>query len=107
MTELKRTNGIILSFILGGAIGSAIALLYAPKSGKHLRQDINRKAADLVGEGKRITSDSWKDTKEFAGNAFESVNGALKSGIHKIVSEKEKVREALNAGLHSFQEELK
>ena len=38
---MKKTKWVFISFLFGGAIGSSIALLYAPESGKHLRNDIS------------------------------------------------------------------
>src|SRR2546430_3409144 len=42
-TTLFRSSSVILAFLLGGLTGAALALLYAPRSGKETR--------DLLGEG--------------------------------------------------------
>jgi gas vesicle protein len=62
--SLKKINGFFISFLLGGAIGSVIALLYAPKSGKLLRNDISRKTNELIEEGKKMSVDSLNEVKE-------------------------------------------
>jgi len=43
-------KGLLLGFIAGGIVGSVIALLYAPKAGKELRQDIKDKSGEYMDE---------------------------------------------------------
>ncbi|GAB4390378.1 MAG: hypothetical protein Kow0025_21970 [Thermodesulfovibrionales bacterium] len=40
----------LLSFVLGGAIGAAVALLYAPQAGKRTRKDIREFAEEVKEE---------------------------------------------------------
>jgi len=102
---MRTINGVFISFILGGAIGSAIALLYAPKSGKHLRNDISKKTNALIKEGKKITAESWDSAKEKAENAIDSANDFLSSGADKIMRNTEKVRDALRSGVNAYNNE--
>lgn len=44
----------IKSFILGGLVGAAIALLYAPRTGEETRALVADKADELLGQGKTI-----------------------------------------------------
>lgn len=51
-------------FLAGAAVGAAIALLYAPKSGKDTRRFLahaTREGADAVGAGGREILDRGKD----------------------------------------------
>lgn len=41
--ERGVAKGLFLGFLAGGIVGGVLALLYAPKSGKELRQDIRNK----------------------------------------------------------------
>ncbi|KXK04649.1 MAG: gas vesicle protein [Chlorobi bacterium OLB4] len=43
MDDNKMAKGMMIGFITGGIVGSIIALLYAPKSGRELRADIKVK----------------------------------------------------------------
>ena len=43
-------KGLIVGFIAGSIAGAAIALLYAPKTGKELRADIKEKTSDLMDD---------------------------------------------------------
>ena len=105
--SMKTINGFFISFLLGGAVGSTLALLYAPKSGKHLRNDISRKTNDLFEEGKKITIDSWNGVKEKTESTIESMNDFLKTGMEKIAGKTEKVKESLKAGVNAYNDEKK
>jgi gas vesicle protein len=96
----NRTKGFLVSFLLGGAIGSAIALLYAPKSGKKLRSDIAKKSNELLEEGKRKTSDSWNGVKKIAGDTFESANEALNIGRDKVMNKSERITDAFKSAFN-------
>ncbi|HEV8538348.1 MAG TPA: YtxH domain-containing protein [Bacteroidota bacterium] len=45
-----KTRNIVLGFLSGAAVGSIVALLYAPQKGEHLRAEINRKAARVADD---------------------------------------------------------
>ena len=101
----KKTSGFVLSFLIGGVIGSAIALMYAPKSGKNLRNDIGRKTTELIDQVKKLTYDSWNGAKDTAETTFESANEFLNSGVDKIVSKAERVKDSFKSGMEAFKEE--
>ncbi|NOS86323.1 MAG: YtxH domain-containing protein [Ignavibacteria bacterium] len=101
----KRTGGFLLSFLIGSAVGSAIALMYAPKSGRHLRNDISRKTGELIDQGKKLTYDSWNGAKETAETTFESANEFLNTGVDKIVNKAERVKDSFKTGIEAFKEE--
>lgn len=134
MDEHKTTKGLLLGFLTGGVVGAAIALLYAPKSGKELRNDIRlkkdefiddtseyyqiakTKATDLINEGKRKSEELISDAKKKAGNLIGDANtilndakqkatSALGSTKDKITSESDRVKDALKAGVDAYNEE--
>ncbi|HEY3250163.1 MAG TPA: YtxH domain-containing protein [Ignavibacteria bacterium] len=95
--SLKKINGFFISFLLGGAIGSVIALLYAPKSGKLLRNDISKKTDQLIEEGKKMSFDSLNEVKEKAESTLDSANEFLNTGMEKITRKTEKLKDALKS----------
>ena len=103
----KKINGILMSFLLGSAVGGAIALLYAPKSGKNFRHDISKKTNDLIDEGKKLTSNSWNGAKEAVENTFDSANDYLNTGVEKIKHKTEKVKDAFRTGVDTYKDERK
>jgi gas vesicle protein len=47
---MKPVSSFITGLLAGVAIGGALALMYAPKSGKETREQIKQKLADLEKE---------------------------------------------------------
>lgn len=107
MGSVKRAGWFAISFLMGGIVGSAIALLYAPESGRHLRKDIKRKTNEYIEDGKKIASDTWNDAKETAESALVSANDFLNSGMEKIIKQTEKAKDALKSGYNAFNDERK
>lgn len=105
MASIKKTTGILTGFLLGGAIGGVIALLYAPKSGKQFRTDISRKTNKLIEDSKRKTIDTWDGAREIAESTLENANEVLNSNIEKIAHKTDKIKEAYNAGYNAYNNE--
>ncbi len=100
-------------FLMGGAIGAAIALLYAPQSGPETRKDIKRtarrvknEAVDLVEETIDSVDDFVDETKdrvtelidrsiELSGAAKKEIIKTLEHGQKAIEKQKNRVIEAI------------
>ncbi|HUN55577.1 MAG TPA: YtxH domain-containing protein [Smithella sp.] len=67
----ENSGDLLACFIIGGLIGVTIGILFAPKSGKETREDINRKADELIAkakEGYEKAARKYKDAaKEVSG----------------------------------------
>lgn len=48
-------------FVLGAAIGAGLGLLFAPKKGKELREDLKLKMDELVNKAKEIDPEELKE----------------------------------------------
>lgn len=64
----NNNTDLLLGFVVGGLIGFAMGILFAPKSGKETREDIVRKAKegyDKVAEkaGEVIAPETLRDYK--------------------------------------------
>lgn len=70
-------RGLVTGILIGGAMGGVIAVLYAPKSGRKLRNDISRKTKDIIKDGKKSADGLWSGTKEKAEDLLESTNNFL------------------------------
>ncbi len=134
MEENKMAKGLMLGFLTGGIVGAVIALLYAPKSGKELRNDIKQKkdellddtteymkiakakANELINEGKKNSEQLIKDAKEKAKALLDDANTVLNeakaktsdklgAAKEKIVTETERIKDAFKAGLDAYNEE--
>ena len=134
MDENKTAKGLLLGLVTGGIVGAAIALLYAPKSGRELRSDIRlkkdellddtseylqiakTKASDMINEGKRRSEELISDAKKKAGDLIGDANSILNDAKQKasstlgmtkekLSSESEKVKDAFKAGVEAYNQE--
>lgn len=79
--------------IIGGLIGAGLGILYAPKSGKELREDIGDAAEELYGK-----------TREQYNQARKTIEEVTRSGKALYAGEKERLKEAIEAGIEAFKE---
>ena len=62
-------KGLLIGFLTGAAVGSIIALLFAPKSGKELREDIKNKSQDFM-----------EDAENYVANAKDKASQLINEG---------------------------
>ena len=63
----REEGGKLGWFVAGAILGGAVALLYAPKSGKETREFINKK----TGEGKEVLNQTGKEVAEKGREIFD------------------------------------
>jgi gas vesicle protein len=131
--ENNHGKGLLIGLLIGGAIGAIAGLLFAPKSGRELRQDIKNKsdeylddaeryvadartkAKDLINEGKkrseRLISDAktksdelLKDAEKIFSDAKSKASGAVQTGKRTIENETDKLKTAFKAGVDAYKE---
>ena len=91
---------IFLSFLAGAAAGAGLALLYAPKTGKELREKIGELTDDAVGKIKTYASEAQEKIKSTIEDGKEAIlekksilSSAIEAGKEAMEKEKEKLRE--------------
>ena len=47
---MSNNKGLFKGAVIGAAVAGTLALLFAPKAGKELREDISKKAKELSGD---------------------------------------------------------
>ena len=98
----NQIEGFMKGIIFGGVIGAAIGILYAPQSGRKTREDMNRKADELLTKAKK----EYEATLKKSGNAYESTVKELKllesSTKEKVGEMEEKVEELTELGKEAF-----
>jgi gas vesicle protein len=126
-------KGLLIGFFAGGALGAAIALLFAPKSGKELRKDIKEKgeeyiddaekyisqarvkAVDMINEGKRRSERLIKDAKDKSDHimkdaekvykdAKDKVTDSVKTGKESFEHKRDQIKDAIKAGVDAYKE---
>jgi len=135
-SDNNHGNGFLIGLIAGGALGAIIGLLYAPKSGKELRNDIKLKsneylddadkyieeakikAKNLINDGKRRSDDLIADAKSKSQELLkeaEKLFDNAKTKASKTVSETKgnletegtRLKSAVKAGVEAYKETKK
>ena len=127
------SSGVLIGLLAGGAIGAALALLYAPKTGKELRQEIKTKTDDylddadkyiaeakdkaihLINDGKKKSEKLIKDAKERSDELLKDAEKVLedakaktdefvKTGKVKVEQKSGQIKSAIKAGVDAYKE---
>lgn len=127
-------KGLLIGFLTGAAVGSILALLFAPKSGKELREEIKTKSQDfiddadqylvkakdkasqLINEGKKKSEKLVAETKEkvdtllgeaerILAEAKDKAGSVAHQGKEKIEKESERLKTAIKAGMDAYKTE--
>jgi len=85
---------VLVSFLAGAALGAGLALLYAPKSGREVRDQIGDLADDAVDK-----------IKEYAKEAQDKIKATLEEGKETIMEKKSILSSAIDAGREAIQKE--
>lgn len=85
---------VLVSFVAGAAIGAGLALLYAPKSGREMRENL----LDL-------TEDAVDKIKEYAKEAQEKIKTAVEDGKENFADKKSVLASAIEAGREAMQKD--
>jgi gas vesicle protein len=69
-------GGVLLAFLMGLLGGAALALLYAPKSGRETREYLGEKAR----EGRARAADAAAKGRDVLNQGRETLNSAIERG---------------------------
>jgi gas vesicle protein len=92
MTDHKFLYRGILA---GGVFGALAGILFAPKSGKELRSDINEKGRKVLGEGREFYFDTRKRAKKVLKEAKYQARKLRKEADRHLSDARRKAREVL------------
>ena len=97
----SNTSGVLLAFILGDLTGAALAILYAPRSGRETRE--------LLGEKIREGTDRGRELKERAvargREIYEDAADYVEKGKQTIDKRKDRLTSAIEAGRQAYRDE--
>ncbi|OMF23445.1 hypothetical protein BK133_24455 [Paenibacillus sp. FSL H8-0548] len=104
MSRENSSSSVLVGAIVGGAIGAISALLFAPKAGADLREDLSSKFKSISEKTKEIATAVGENTKDLAtsikeetGDLIDHAKQSNQSVMNSISSAKEDVKEDLAA----------
>ena len=95
------TSGIILSFMLGGLTGAALAILFAPRSGKETRDLLNEKIRDGKERSRELRDKAASKGREILEDATDYVDRAKEGAAQR----KDRLSAAIEAGRQAYRDE--
>jgi len=90
----------LLYFLIGGLTGAAIALLYAPRSGRETREMLGEKLREGAEKGRDLKDQIVTRSREFLEEAGEYVDRQKKT----VENQRERLATAIDAGRKAYGE---
>ena len=108
----ERDWDLLKGLVIGGLIGAAIGVLFAPKSGRETRQDLVDKADELLAKAKEEYARAAEKSKaayEAAAARLKEVEGTAREKADEnsgtLEEKKNRLKKAFDAGMEAYREE--
>ncbi|MDZ7264979.1 MAG: YtxH domain-containing protein [candidate division KSB1 bacterium] len=100
MEDERRTSweSFLKGFVAGGLIGAGLALLFAPKSGRELREDIKKKSVELTKDVELLYSDAKEKTADWWQARMKQAEQLKEEAEQKLQDAKAKAAEIIEEG---------
>ncbi len=95
------TAGILLSFMLGALSGAALAILFAPRSGRETRELLGDRMRDTADRGRRMGEQALEKGREMAEDASSYVDRQREA----LEKRRDRLAAAVEAGRQAYREE--
>ncbi|HOH73072.1 MAG TPA: YtxH domain-containing protein [Syntrophales bacterium] len=118
-----RAGDFLKGVLIGGVIGAVVGILYAPKSGRETREDIGRKAEELVAKAKEEYEQALEKSRktyetavsrlkkieetarEKVGELEAKAGTMVEKGKESLEDNKSRLKRAIDAGVEAYKEE--
>jgi len=119
----ERDWDLLRGMVIGGLVGLTVGILFAPKSGREMRQELGLTTDDLLTKAKREYEKAVEESKaiyeatvrkiqeaeEIAVQKTEDIEAKAgemaKIGAGKWVEGTDRLKKAIEAGLEAYEEE--
>jgi gas vesicle protein len=95
------TSGILVSFLLGALSGAALAILFAPRSGRETREMLGEKLRDTADRSRRLGEQALEKGRE----AAEDATGYLERQRDALEKRRDRLAAAVEAGRQAYKDE--
>lgn len=89
----SSASGVLLSFIVGGIAGAALAVLFAPRSGRETREMLAEQVKEGVAKGRDLKNDVVTRSERLRDDAVDFLE-----------ERKERLGAAVEAGQQAYRE---
>ncbi|MEI7639467.1 MAG: YtxH domain-containing protein [Syntrophus sp. (in: bacteria)] len=118
-----RVGDFLKGLVIGGLAGAVIGILYAPKSGKETREEIGKKAEELLAKAKEEYEQALENSRktyetavsrlkkieeaarEKVGDLESRAGEMVEKGKVSLEDNKSRLKKAIDAGVEAFKEE--
>ncbi len=100
--DLAKVTG---AFLVGGLVGSLIALLYAPQSGRKTRRDISKTAKKVKREAWEVAEETIETIGGFIEDVNEKTSEIISRGKDMTEDMKESVLRTIEEGQKSLEKQ--
>ena len=97
----EGSSSNLLFFLVGGLTGAAIALLYAPRSGRETREMLTEKFGDATERGRELKDQVMARSRELMDEAGDYVERQRET----LDRRRERLSAAIEAGRQAYREE--
>jgi gas vesicle protein len=95
------TSGVLLSFLLGALSGAALAILFAPRSGRETREILGDKLRETADRSRRMGEQAFEKGREAAADA----SGYLDRQREALEKRRDRLAAAVEAGRQAYRDE--
>lgn len=96
-----NASGVILSFLLGGLTGAALAILFAPRSGRETREILGERLREGAERGRE-----FRDRVVSRGrDIIDDASGFVHEQKETLERQRERLAAAVEAGRQAYREE--
>lgn len=89
-------ENLVKGLVIGGVVGMAVGVLYAPKSGCETRDDLAKSTKKLYGQAKERYEQALLDAE-----------GLVERGKAEYTGNKQRLNKAIHAGVEAYNEPAK
>lgn len=95
------TAGVVLSFMVGALSGAALAILFAPRSGRETREMLGEKLRETKERGRNVGEQALQKGRE----AAEDAGRYLDRQKDALERRRERLASAVEAGRQAYRDE--
>jgi gas vesicle protein len=119
---MAESNGhFFKGLFIGGLIGAVIGILYAPKRGKEMRENLARQADEIIAKAKEAFEKN-KETYEKEHKRLKNIESSVRNKASEVESKinefthqsaeavqdrKKRLKKAIHAGVEAYREKQK